>query len=99
MQVDIPATKLFLVKSAVDRRSKNTSASSISSTAPHLLALRKCFIKFPSTPSGVVPISLVVNAMSGRLVYAAMHSVKVNQIAHKFIQYLFIPAVQVFPVP
>lgn len=70
----LPATKLFLAKSAVLRRSMNTSASSIKRTASQLVAVLKCEVRFNSISDGSVPMSLLVNTISGRLVYWAIHS-------------------------
>lgn len=74
---NLPATKLFRTRSAVERRSMKTSASSIRSIAPQLLAVLKCFVRLTSTVAGSVPMSLDVKTINGRFVKAAIHSAQI----------------------
>lgn len=52
----------------------NTSASSISRTASQFLALLKFLVNCISIRAGLVPMSLAVRIIRGRLVNAAIHS-------------------------
>ncbi|QBZ55152.1 hypothetical protein PoMZ_00044 [Pyricularia oryzae] len=70
----LPATRLLRTRSCVERRSIKTSASSMSSTAPQLVAVLKFLSRFLSTWIGSVPMSLDVRTIKGRLTYSAMHS-------------------------
>jgi len=56
------------------RLATNTSASSIRSTAFQLFAILNFRIRFSSTSSGLVPISVVVRTMRGLSRKFAMHS-------------------------
>ena len=74
MQPDSPATRPFRWMSVLVRRSMNTSASSISRIAPHLLARLKWVVRFLSVSDAMVPMSLLVSTISGLLVYPEIHS-------------------------
>lgn len=88
------------MRSVTDRRSRKTSASSNSKTAPQLVAHLNHEVKLSSTASGLVPMSAHVKDMRGFLISSATHSSFLSaSTCHQVSVLSRIPAVYVLPTP